>query len=293
MTKHLFRVNFINANTSFKEEVEKKSASFKVSDDFLSKHFPVHVFDVSLTDFCYNIPIYGRDSMVEWFDTLLVKNQLYAYPGFLDYMKNIGYNKHILPSEYLSEGGQFLFGKNFVLVSSIFKKELFDRLFKDVINTENIHSAPFYSNQVQAHIDMDYQLLEEFGIVYYDERLLTKKDEFRGAATLLERISEQYCCELRKYPQPSEGIVISKKDVRTVNGKDIYVPNIDDYTHLDYFKKFNGINFIVDNYKIFTSHIDEKERNYLKMKGADVFIVPTGLISVGAGIRCVYGEFNI
>jgi len=56
--------------------------------------------------------------------------------------------------------------------------------------------------------------------------------------------------------------------------------------------KLKGVNAIVNERFFFTSYIHPKEEEYLGKKGVKAVVVPMGRVNLGAGLRCVYGEFN-
>ena len=56
---------------------------------------------------------------------------------------------------------------------------------------------------------------------------------------------------------------------------------------------FNGINFIKNGNTIFTGSINPEEKSYLQSHGLEAIVVPLPSgIGKGAGLRCIYGEFD-
>ena len=106
--------------------------------------------------------------------------------------------------------------------------------------------------------------------------MVFSNDRLRCAEALskLEAIADKHDYTLRKFPYAFEG------------NEEMYFAN---YGH----RLPKGMNMIITDSKIITSDIHPDERKYLERQGIEVCIVPLGRLKPGAGLRCMYGEFEI
>ncbi len=287
MAKHLFRVNLAGAFGPKGKMVTDRSDSFRISDEAISEQMNVHVLDMPLLEAKEgSISIYGRDNIIEWGDTLYVKPGLAGGDSsspFEKMMRNLGYQKHIEPQFTLSEGGLYVFGKEFFLVSDIFRPELrkkFKKVAKNAGLDVTLYFLPSLTTRDPGHIDCDYQVIDSLRLIYGSNRIFSHDEYYRGVRKKLEGIARRHNYGLRRYVSSEEDEPTGTIDFNCENYHDIA-------------RKFNGINSIINNGKLLTSSIHPDERKYLKEKGMEVGIIPLGKVAPGAGLRCVYGEFNI
>lgn len=316
MTKHLFRINLTNPATEEERKLVEQVESFRRSDEELSKHFPVHLLDVSASQAIKEDgTCYARDLITEWGNTLFVKPQLignfpfhyFKNSPFKRMMKKEGYKKKILPMKSLSEGGRFVFGEEFVFISNCYgpmpdemkefikkiqpgkygpvlggqeedididadnhKVQRFIGYLKKKIPGKELYFMPTIRGG-NTHIDCDYQIIDPLRLIYVSIDLCKNSntiDRIRSEVKeKLEKIAERHNFELRKYR-----IIKSEESPSGI---------------------FNGINSILYNNKFFTGNIHPEEKEYLERRGLEVIVVPLGGVDGGAGLRCVYGEFNL
>ena len=95
---------------------------------------------------------------------------------------------------------------------------------------------------------------------------------------MIEEIARKQSFDFREY-----GLYEDEQEPIDIESDDFYY---------DSFKRLHGINFIVDN-ALLTGAIHPEERSYLQGKGMEVVKVPLGKLTPGAGLRCIYGEFNL
>jgi hypothetical protein len=186
---------------------------------------------------------------------------------------------HHPPFSY-SEGGLFVFGDEFILVSGFFEQfaEKIQRVAKKGGLDVPVYFLPSLTSTYKEHIDCDYQVINQLKLIYGSGHVFHKDN--KDAIRKLEQIAKRHGFDIRKYESseeapPEEEIDYDRKD------------------HSEIARKFNGINSIVLKDKLLTSSIHPKEAKYLKKRGLDAIIVPLGDVCPGAGLRCVYGEFNI
>ena len=293
MTKNLFRVNFTNPAEEEKEYADKHE-SFKETDGLISQHIPVHVFDVPIRCGNYDF-LFGRDVMVEWHNALLVKKELFQNPSFIDFMEKIGYQKRILPHDSLSEGGCFVFGKEFLLMSDIFEKhkELFLELLKGSRLDLPIYFMPSLTSEYHNHIDCDYQIIDRLRLVYVNENLnRVNVPKAKKARKTLEEIAKRHDYEIREYKAFDKDYLVTVKEedmVLDVDGSSV----INEGDYYDFFLKMTGINFILNGSRLFTGFVHPEEKEFLQSKGLEAEVVPVGKVNSGAGLRCIYGEFDL
>lgn len=294
MTKQLFRVNFVNPKNSQEEELVEITKSFQVSDKAISEHIPVHILDLPAS---YaqkkNIGVYGRDQITEW------GNSLFVTPGLLNrsskspspfekLMRKAGYRKKIFPDEVLSEGGLYVFGKELILISDRLKqnKEALEKVVKDSGLNLPIYFLPSTTSHSDRHIDSDYQIIDSLKLIYGCHNLFNKGvDGTKKALSQLEIIAKRHNYDLRLY-EFDDTALLDDEDY------DLDINKLIDKLFHNTTIKVNGINCI-NNGIILTSSIHPEEKDYLKQKGLETLIIPLGDVNPGAGLRCVYGEFNL
>lgn len=103
------------------------------------------------------------------------------------------------------------------------------------------------------------------------------------AFAIMEAIARRHNYELREY------LAGEKKgdDTETLDEKRLERVIRAEITRM------NGINFINGANVVLTGSMHSQEKEYLKQKGAETVVVPLGKVSPGAGLRCIYGEFNL
>jgi hypothetical protein len=273
MTKHLFRLNFTGPKIGKQQAAYEKTESFKVSDSVISRYLDVHVLEVPFQSINYKtdekfISVWGRDNIAEWGSTLFIKPGLDRKP-FRKMLKELGYQKDIEPDVPLSEGGCYIFGDEFILISDIFERfrEKFEKILHNADLEKRAYFVPDLVQSESGHIDCDYQIIDSLKLIYGSENLFCEKyggfETVAKARKTLEEIAGKHNYDIRKYESPKRG------------------------------KKRNGINSIIHDNKLFTGSVHPEEGEYLQGRGMDVIRVPLGKMNTGSGLRCVYGEFNL
>lgn len=280
MVKKLFRVEFTDPKNRHDEEFIERSQSFRVSDQALSKHIDVHVLKLPMS---YarekKVGMYGRDRITEW-GNLLVINPGLCDNRFGGMMDDLGYKGPGYSDELLSEGGLYVMGKEFILISDNLEQN--NDFFKEIMDKSGLN-IPFYflpslTSTSGGHIDCDYQVIDSLRILYAGHNAMTgDTDKDKKIRKRLEDIASKHNYELRLYRHeevtPSHGLKIAD-----------FLGTLA--------KRTNGINFIT-NGVVLTGAIHPEEKEYLSQKGMETAVIPLGNVSPGAGLRCVYGEFNL
>jgi hypothetical protein len=273
MAKNLFRVKFTNPKSGKQQKAYEKTESFKVSDEAISRYLDVHVLEVPFQSINYKtdekfISVWGRDNMTEWGNTLFVKPRLDKKP-FRKMLRKLGYQKDIEPNVPLSEGGCYVFGDEFILITDAFERfqEKFERILHNAGLEKRAYFVPDLVQSESGHIDCDYQIIDSLKLIYGSENLFC--DKYRSFETVtkarktLEEIAKKHNYDIRKYQSSRLG------------------------------QKRNGINSIIHDGRRFTGYIHPEEREYLQGRGMESITVPLGIMNTGSGLRCVYGEFNL
>jgi len=289
MTKHLFRPKFRNSKTE--EELLKIliSGSFSISDKVMKEHMDLHIIDVPMYHPSKKrITIYGRDLITEIGNNLFVKPNLgnpyfpkLIKSNFVKELRKIGYDKEIRFEHVLSEGGLLIVGNEFILMSDGYEgqSDKIRRRLKDFDVNIPVYYMPSLSNNPGSHIDFDYNVIDSLKIIYGSRDVFHGEcEESEKGVSLLETIAKSYGYELREYKY-------NRQKENESDGSEDFAERITRGT--------KGLNFIKDENKIFTESIHPDEEKYLKNKGIEVIVVPLGKVDPGAGLRCVYGEFNI
>jgi hypothetical protein len=129
------------------------------------------------------------------------------------------------------------------------------------------------------HIDCDYQIVDNAGVLYASlNSFYGEFEECAKSRKMLEKIAKLHNLDLREYRTPDE---VESIDVKS------------DRFHYDMIRMNHGINSIISDGLFLTAAIHSDERRYLEDKGMKVEIMPLGDVSPGAGLKCVYGEFNL
>ncbi len=195
--KHLFRIKPIGqapgVDTKLLEELERL-------DDQVSTHFPLHLMEVPADEWFYpkeysgRNTVYSRDFIVDHGGIICAQNILERYSEFKRIVRNAGFAGRIIYIPELSEGGCWIFGNSFILVS-----EKLQRYWK----VEGV-GKPLYLLQAtfdHGHIDCDYGLIDDLGILYFRPDILPDNQ------TMLQKIASGSGYELRPYSMPySENI---------------------------------------------------------------------------------------
>ena len=219
--------------------------------------------------------------------------------GFEGFVRDLGYQGDVSGTKYFSEGGCFVLGENFIFVSDIFEKT--DELFEAYLKFKTGLDVPFnffpsVSTTYNGHIDLDYQIVDPLKLIYYrpNKGEECKKEK---AIETLEQIADLHDYRLRAY---CEGIkLVADENVRPylsqhsegVFGLDDVPLGDPSFTKL--IKTWHGINSIVNGNSFFTFYVDSSERNFLEGNGMEVVEIPSGMLDLGAGLRCVYGELDL
>lgn len=304
MSKNLFRVNLTNPRNDDEKIVREKTESFSETDKALTPYFSIHVLETPF-DLHKESSWYGRDLITEWDGVLFTKPALFGNPLFKEMMKRLGYKGEIVPHHALSEGGRFILGRDFALISDVyepFRTEL-EKTMKITGLNLPLHFVPSVIDTVKyvngaGHIDCDYQIVDNLKILYLNENMIGISSELdREAIKIAEEIAREYGYDLREYksfdekgPKP----VIEEKDVNYFDSASSLItipPN--NYEHSGFFRKMTGINSILNSSMIFTGSVFPEEESYLRERGMGCVVVPLGNASPMAGLRCIYGEFSL
>jgi hypothetical protein len=295
MTKNLFRVNFTDPNDEGEKEYAEKHESFKETDKLVSAYFPFHSLDIPIRKGNYHF-LFGRDIMVEWPGYLFVKEALFKANSFNDFMKKLDYHNEIFPQDSFSEGGCFVFGENFWLISDIFEKnsEVISELQKRTDVDIPFYFMPSISSVYNSHIDCDYQMIDKLKLLYINQNITEVRiPEVEKARKRLEDIARMHNYDIREYPSlDKEDIALLKKEDLDIDeyGSAVAALSDDNYK---FFLKSSGINFISTGSLLLTGFIHDKEKEFLESKGLEVKMLPIGKVNCGAGLRCIYGEFSL
>jgi hypothetical protein len=296
----------------------------KRTDDFLSKYFEIVPIEMTLEDI--KLPLmssYFRDNFTEVGNSLVLnrsfipENIQHIKPFQDQFFKALitdDFKKKVFPTKDDScHAAFYLETKDFLIVSS--KMSFNDEKAKIVgLNKPYFFfyqtTTPFavglvdprldyldmtQCNNSNGHIDTRIGILESAKIIYLAPTLkmsIDKRDHIKeiNMATL-DKIVKEFGYKLREYPYDIMMLKFALNGVRELPL---------DYQTLS--KKFtpnfvvgpliNGINFITEGDKLFTSYISESEKKYLAQKSIEVIKVPIKYGFNGAGLRCVYGEVN-
>lgn len=307
---------------SYDRLIEKDRAR---TDEFLSKYFEMHQIEMTPNELeGTGISAYFRDNMAEVGSSVIVNQsllpdspdllslKLFKQQFVIALFKDL--KKKPIPSDDNScHAAFYLETKDFLLVSS---KMSMGKYEAGVIGLDKPYyvmhqvSTPFsigvqspgqnMFNDMQwdaanGHIDTRIGIVEDAKIIYVTPSKgpnLKGNDLFREENNKqLEKIVRDFGYELREYPYNPmmikylhEGNCVLPKNYRKhskrFSAEHIIGPLI------------NGINFITDDDKLFTSYISREEKKYLSSKGVEAITVPINYGLNGAGLRCVYGEIN-
>lgn len=261
--KHLFRFSFRNQkktppiinlkDTAYLMALDEE---LKSADDILAKSFPLYVIPVDLNLDLVNASYdeYTRDEMQQLGDIIYIWLESRKLRMAI---RQAGYKKRVVRSEQMSEGGRFVAGNRFCLLSDVFPKEV---IF-DVSQNEKkpVYSVHSFTSVLYNHIDCDYGIVDDAEILYASRLLWDTPISISEASSrnTLDTIASETGYQIRMYP----------------NGE-----------------HRNGINFITGSGKIFTTGISPEERAYLRGRGIEVVEIPLRRTASGAGLRCAYGE---
>jgi len=322
--KKLIRLKPINLKKE--HEYDRLIESDRVMTDvFLSRHFEIHQIEMTPEEMKLpGISLYFRDNMAEVGNSIIINKSL--LPDSLDllnlelFKKQFlialfeGLKKKPIPSDDNScHAAFYLESEDFILVSSKMSMGEYEvrvlGLDKPYYIMHQV-STPFsvgvqssglnYFNKAEwdsanGHIDTRIGIVEEAKIIYVTPSKgpnLKGFDIFRKENDRrLEDIASEFGYEIREYPYNPMMIEYLTKGVGVL-------PK----SHRKYVEKFgaqyilgsliNGINFITDGDKLFTSYISDDEKKHLRTKGVNAITVPINYSLNGAGLRCVYGEIS-
>lgn len=278
MTLQLFRPKFLGSSSP-----AMQSRSFHKTDTVLAKYLNIHTATLA-ADAISEVSVYGRDCMVEWDGALTVRRHLLGNPtfDFTAWMRNLGYKKPIFGNDMLAEGGRYIFGKKFILASDLHVRDaaFLEYFLKNVAMYTNtylpIHFVPSITSTSGRHIDCDYQIIDTLKLIYISQNAAnTASLRWPGenAKKRLEDIAELYGYAVRTYPRYFDNHSLGKQTTDALAG-------------------LKGINSIIANETLFTGAIHPDEKKWLDQQGIAVEIMPLHDVDFGAGLRCVYGEFN-
>jgi hypothetical protein len=269
MAKHLFRPNF-----TLNGKLTKRSESFLKTDRALAKYVNVHTINLDYKQAAGKVSMHGRDCITEWGDDLAIIPGLMEIPAFIEIMQRLGYKKRIVPTGIYSEGGLYVFGKEFMLISDVVESE--PALFKEAAKCLPVHFVTGIS--CGGHIDCDYQIIDSLRLIYMSHNVAVSESgrsswKDKKPKSKIEEIAKLYGYEIREYPS-----------------YDADVPKEQPISEI--LKRLNGINSILMNETLLTSSIHPNEKKYLRRSGLEAIVIPLGDVAPGAGLRCMYGEFN-
>jgi hypothetical protein len=226
--------------------------------------------------------MYGRDCITEWGDKLAVKPELMQAPAFMKMMQNLGYKKRMVPARFLSEGGCHVLGKKFALISDRLESEPEVRKFADGLA---VHFLPGLTSIGGGHIDCDYQIIDSLKLIYVSPNVMVSESDRsiplfkdKKPKSRIKEIAKRHGYKIREYRDYF-------RDVKRITDPMKALHEIA--------KGGKGINSIINGNVFITYEIHPAEKKYLRSKGLEVMKVSLGDVSPGAGLRCVYGEFNI
>ena len=128
------------------------------------------------------------------------------------------------------------------------------------------------------HIDCDYQIIDSLKLIYVSHNVAVSESESifrdRKPKSKIEEIANLYGYEVREYPTYFADVPKGPQSIS------------------ESLKRLKGINFILVNETLLTSSIHPDEKEYLKKRGLEAVVIPLGDVAPGAGLRCMYGEFN-
>lgn len=280
----VFKVKVKLPDCSTEEMCIRQTESFGISDTEVSKYIQVHTIDVPFTHETKGC-IYGRDAITEWGDTLFVKESLLNNKQFIELMERLGYGKNIELSEFLSEGGRYIIGKEFVFIPKLYEWiwDILEPELRKHVGDIPVYFMPSITSFGREHIDCDYQVVDKAKLIYVGSVLYNnKREDCRFACNKLEEIARMHDYDLREYKLPVDCKLLVKDDALT------YTEEL-----VDFIRIHNGINSIVDDDLMLTGFIHPDEKAFLEQRGMKVVEVPVGMLDPGAGLRCVYGEFSI
>ena len=235
------------------------------------------------------IGVYGRDLIAEWGNTLFYKRGLFEMDlpePFEKMMRRLNYEGAIIPHEALSEGGLYIFGKEFILVSDHLEPnaEFIRKTAREAGPDVPVYFLPSITSQRHGHIDCDYQFIDSRKLLYASHNVFHGKTEASvHALAKMKEIARRHNYWLKEYLTGER------------NGNYAEMPDewsLEDAIRADSIR-MNGINLINSANAVLTGSMHSKEKRYLQQHGVESVVVPLGKVGPGAGLRCVYGEFNL
>jgi hypothetical protein len=317
MTKELFRVRLTGIPQEYEYDrlVEEDR---KRTDEYLSKYFSMHTIDMTPAQMKDSgVSPYCRDNFTELGDILVVSTTLLPKPPegpkhdfqmkFISDLMEIKDNGHVKSLMFSNDdschGGFFLECDDFLLYSSKFgmddgKADIagLAKPYYAVHQVTTPHNMGLYdpvtcviNESANGHIDTRIGIVPAAKVIYVAQGTLPDakvhdplKLDNHGT---LKAVCEKYGCELREYQNGGLGKSADyrqyMKGARKFGKGHTTGPAI------------NGINFITDGDRLFTSTMSRGERKYLAGKGVEALEVPMMIGYNGAGLRCAYGEITV
>ena len=178
----------------------------------------------------------------------------------------------------------YVFSSEFILISDRLESQSKDlqKFVRSVGLDVPVYFLPSLTSTDGRHIDCDFQAIDPLKLIYGSHNVFQnvgdEKYRFSKGRRMIEEIARKQSFDFREY-----GLYEDEQEPIDIESDDFYY---------DSFKRLHGINFIVDN-ALLTGAIHPEERSYLQGKGMEVVKVPLGKLTPGAGLRCIYGEFNL
>jgi hypothetical protein len=317
--KHLVRPRLVGLTDEYEYDRMAEANRAQV-DEFLSGHLPVHRIDITPNEMKEaGVSPYERDNMNEIGDYLLVAPPLVRSlgqrilkrpeTGLEALLSEIGYKKKVARADQaLYDNGRFVIGQSFGLVSS--RTRFDNKLRKELgltVPVYQVHqvSTLFFPGMyhdygdhivvdmnTNGHIDCRFNIVDQARIIYMamGARPGTMKEgpnplKEESFERLKEAAKEQGY-ELRDFFIEEEKIDEKIRDPEVLSAGEKFGPDLVGGHAI------NGINFITDGDRLFTSVIGYREKEYLESKGMTVVEVPLKFTYNGAGLRCLYGELT-
>ncbi|MBI2574906.1 hypothetical protein HYV82_03405 [Candidatus Woesearchaeota archaeon] len=296
--KHLFRFALKNVpEGEGTERARALSAELERADEFLARDFALHVAPVD----------YGQRQSAAYYENardaaFQLGNSVHVKPGIATHWSNFsatgilpylipslpkahpftssalekairaaGYEGYLHPHDSLSEGGQFVTGEKFCLVTDSYYAPAVRRVAKLTgTPTYQVHS---FTSIWHEHIDGDYAVVDDALLLYTSlpvGRPVPAQPRFsdheeimrhRGLVSTrhkLERITEETGYELRTYRDKEDNNL--------------------------------GINLLTAEGTVFTTGIHPEEKRFLESRGIRVTEIPLRHTTPGEGLRCLYAE---
>lgn len=313
--RHLFRFSLENIpETEDTRRIRKCSEELDRADEVLARRFQVHTVPVRFEERrAEGYMEYARDTMVQIGGMTFVKPEIskflsnlsltgvlgllpwvpqiypFSHSKFEREVRRAGYKGGLIPSQWLSEGGQFVVGNKFCLVSDVYFEDPHNiRTMQRIarLTRKSVYPVHSFTSIAHGHIDCDYGIVDDIGVIYTFLRLgpvLNKPESdneldielYKGVVNsrrVLDEIASEHDYKLRWFRINEKSFDLAED--RSWNSS-------------------HGINFLTSNGTLFTTSILPKEKRYLQKHGIEVIEIPLRYVTPRAGLRCVYAELNI